>query len=47
MKGGEILGFYPEDLHRGQREEFEALALLGVSEVWMERPIVLTIPGRL
>lgn len=28
------LHFYPEDLHRGQREEFEAPALLAVSEVW-------------
>ena len=31
---GETLLFYPEDLHRGQREEFESPALLVVSELW-------------
>jgi len=30
----ETLRFYPEDLHRGQREEFDAPALLAVSEPW-------------
>ena len=30
----ETLRFYPEDLHRGQREEFNAPALLVVSELW-------------
>jgi len=30
----ETLRFYPEDLHRGQREEFDAPALLAVSELW-------------
>jgi hypothetical protein len=30
----EVLRYYPEELHRGQREEFEGLPFLSVSELW-------------
>lgn len=33
-RGKENLLFFPEDLHRGQREEFQAPSLLAVSESW-------------
>lgn len=33
-RGKEELLFYPEELHRGQKEEFEAPSLLSVSELW-------------
>lgn len=33
-RAAETLRFYPEDLHRGQREDFDAPALLAVSELW-------------
>lgn len=33
-RSAETLRFYPEALHRGQREEFEARPLLAVSDVW-------------
>jgi hypothetical protein len=35
-RGREVLRFYPEDLHRGQRDEFEDLPLLNVSEGWKQ-----------
>lgn len=34
QRPAETLRFYPEDLHRGQREDFDAPALLAVSELW-------------
>ncbi len=33
-RGGEVLRFYPEELHRRQREDFEESTSLGISEVW-------------
>ncbi|HUP24845.1 MAG TPA: protein kinase [Thermoanaerobaculia bacterium] len=34
QRESKTLRFYPEDLHRGQREDFEAPSLLAVSEIW-------------
>jgi HD superfamily phosphohydrolase len=33
-RGKEILNFFPEDLHRGHKEEFESPSILAVSELW-------------
>lgn len=33
-RAAETLRFYPEDLHRGMRDDFDAPALLAVSELW-------------
>ena len=33
-RGKEELHFFPEDMHRSQKEEFESPSILGVSELW-------------
>lgn len=34
FRGKEELHFFPEDMHRSQKEEFESPSILGVSELW-------------